>query len=617
MKGGCLGGGTREKFDYKLVEIHERPPLPKVIWARNEAEATPTRLWDIQSWESLLDQNPSMDISESSKLRGAILTSCHHSTLTAAEYLSSSDLPPRTMTVSPSCGQSIIKTFVVLQAFRVTIPTEANYDHSLQRKEEARREFLNASNEDCQHDGRSSKSDACRTDASDDLLLKSIGELYGSWSPWSPCFESNNGSRIRIRERSCKVPFVCRNMIMREEDDCYVTWKDEKVNASNWLHSRVQYDNETHFYVVTDVSKKFIKRIGINLVQHTEKSLSGKRKKRIYSRWSRWTICTKSCMTQRYRWCKKVDARLGSMNNMPRQLAQEANTYAQGSDELYQTTLATPVVSNEIRVGDSDRIESGEDAPPCGLLYGNLNLSRGPSVEHMLRIIGGRPSPKGKWPWIVSILNRYKESICGGTLVSSQWVLTAAHCVKKRMYVTIGEHNLAIRDEKEIRLRVRKSVIHPDYDPATVNNDVALLKLPKVTSVDLESRVVCLPRPWQSLPAHQLCTILGWGKRGNGDSYGTDLLHEAQVPIVSTAACSRVYEPQIVTSNMFCAGYRKGRRDTCSGDSGGPLLCGDDLDRWTVFGITSFGEGCGKKGKFGIYTRLPNYVRWIQSVIGA
>lgn len=73
-------------------------------------------------------------------------------------------------------------------------------------------------------------------------------------------------------------------------------------------------------------------------------------------------------------------------------------------------------------------------------------------------------------------------------------------------------------------------MIHPDYDPDTVNNDVALLKLPRVSSmVDLQARVVCLPRPWQALPTRQLCTILGWGKRGNGDSSGTDILQEAQV----------------------------------------------------------------------------------------
>lgn len=87
-----------------------------------------------------------------------------------------------------------------------------------------------------------------------------------------------------------------------------------------------------------------------------------------------------------------------------------------------------------------------------------------------------------------------------------------------------------------------------------------------------------------------------------------------QVPIVKTSACREVYEDYFITDNMFCAGYRKGRIDSCAGDSGGPLLCPVD-DKWTIFGITSFGEGCGKRGKFGIYTKVPNYVSWIQRVI--
>ena len=88
----------------------------------------------------------------------------------------------------------------------------------------------------------------------------------------------------------------------------------------------------------------------------------------------------------------------------------------------------------------------------------------------------------------------------------------------------------------------------------------------------------------------------------------------AQVPIVNTTTCREVYEDYLLTKNMFCAGYRKGRIDSCAGDSGGPLLCPVG-DRWTIFGITSFGEGCGKRGKYGIYTKVPNYVGWIRRVI--
>ena len=88
---------------------------------------------------------------------------------------------------------------------------------------------------------------------------------------------------------------------------------------------------------------------------------------------------------------------------------------------------------------------------------------------------------------------------------------------------------------------------------------------------------------------------------------------------MKTAACREVYEDYFITENMFCAGYRKGRIDSCAGDSGGPLLC-QVGDRWTIFGITSFGEGCGKRGKYGIYTKgmeqlkIKCYVNRIQRI---
>ena len=87
-----------------------------------------------------------------------------------------------------------------------------------------------------------------------------------------------------------------------------------------------------------------------------------------------------------------------------------------------------------------------------------------------------------------------------------------------------------------------------------------------------------------------------------------------QVPVVSGETCKDVYQDYSITENMFCAGYKRGRVDSCAGDSGGPLLC-QIHGKWTIYGITSFGEGCGRKGKFGIYAKVPNYVAWIKSVI--
>ncbi|XP_039300144.1 trypsin-like [Nilaparvata lugens] len=200
------------------------------------------------------------------------------------------------------------------------------------------------------------------------------------------------------------------------------------------------------------------------------------------------------------------------------------------------------------------------------------------------------------------------------------WVVTAAHCVRKKLFIRLGEYDLATKEGSELEFKVERAIKHPYYDSETVDNDIALLKFGttgRAPSGHLPNPV-CLPRGYQALPpTSSLCTIIGWGKRKDTDHYGTDILHEAQVPIVSTDECREVYEEYRITDNMFCAGYRGGRMDSCSGDSGGPLLCRESADslRWTIHGITSFGEGCGRRGKFGIYTRMSNYVKWTKSVM--
>lgn len=87
-----------------------------------------------------------------------------------------------------------------------------------------------------------------------------------------------------------------------------------------------------------------------------------------------------------------------------------------------------------------------------------------------------------------------------------------------------------------------------------------------------------------------------------------------QVPIVGQRQCRAAYRRYMITDNMFCAGYKDGRSDTCSGDSGGPLLC-RMRGRWTVVGVTSFGDGCGRRGKYGIYASVANHVRWIAAAV--
>ncbi len=146
-----------------------------------------------------------------------------------------------------------------------------------------------------------------------------------------------------------------------------------------------------------------------------------------------------------------------------------------------------------------------------------------------LKIIGGREARPGYWPWQVALLNQHKKVYCGGTLIAPGWVLTAAHCVKRHMYVRLGEHDLFANDGTEREYFVEHTVKHDSYDKETVDNDVALLKVPM--EYDKEAfNVACLPGAKQKLPPPgSKCTIIGWGKERASDEFGTDILHEAEV----------------------------------------------------------------------------------------
>lgn len=374
-----------------------------------------------------------------------------------------------------------------------------------------------------------------------------------------------------------------------------------------------------------------------------------------YSKWSRWSKCTAKCTTRRFKRCKIPSI---CSNDIIREVAY---CYTEGSfceewigNQLYQnnrpqqtpaivatTTKPTKPARNQalsnyqpVGRGRSDFQDNSIAQQPAANRRGFLQpeympqeLTCGiPAVRgkpkkylyNMLRIIGGKTSRKGQWPWQVAILNRFKEAFCGGTLVAPRWILTAAHCVRKRLFIRLGEHNLQQPDGTEMEFRIEYSIKHPRYDKKTVDNDVALLRLPRDVERSNYVGYACLPERFQALPTGNTCTIIGWGKKRHSDEAGTDILHEAEVPIISNERCRAVYHDYTITKNMFCAGHKRGRVDTCAGDSGGPLLCRDSTKEnspWTIFGITSFGDGCGKKNKFGIYTKLPNYVDWIWSVI--
>ncbi|XP_053908636.1 kallikrein-14-like isoform X2 [Cuculus canorus] len=224
------------------------------------------------------------------------------------------------------------------------------------------------------------------------------------------------------------------------------------------------------------------------------------------------------------------------------------------------------------------------------------------------RVVGGEDCAAHSQPWQAAILDMYKL-YCGGVLVATQWVVTAAHCTTPGITtVHLGKHNLYTREEGEMQKMVQKFVAHPDYDPTTKDNDIMLMKL--LTPVALSARIrpiavaSCLPAPGTT------CTTSGWGATTSPEVTYPDVLQCVNVTIFSSAECHRLY-PGSITENMLCAGSLRGGRDSCQGDSGGPLVCNGTLQ-----GIVSWGmEKCGQPRRPGVYTKVCRYARWIQKTM--
>lgn len=228
------------------------------------------------------------------------------------------------------------------------------------------------------------------------------------------------------------------------------------------------------------------------------------------------------------------------------------------------------------------------------------------------RIVGGCVANPHSWPWQISLRTRFGQHFCGGTLIAPEWVLTAAHCLERSSRpasykVILGAHQ-EVRLEPDVQeLGVSKLFLEPS------RADIALLKLSSPASITDKVIPACLPPANYVVAGRTVCFITGWGETQG--TYGAGLLKETQLPVIENKVCNRYeYLNGRVKSTELCAGHLAGGTDSCQGDSGGPLVC-FEKDKYVLQGVTSWGLGCARPNKPGVYVRVSRYIPWIEKTM--
>ncbi|KAK4871778.1 hypothetical protein RN001_015902 [Aquatica leii] len=259
------------------------------------------------------------------------------------------------------------------------------------------------------------------------------------------------------------------------------------------------------------------------------------------------------------------------------------------------------------------------DLPAGGLDYDDdeqISSTSGCGItsETKLNITSNNPHKPREWPWLAAI---YKQGaqlpFCGGALITDQHILTAAHCVHDMknivMRVRLGEYDFQKIGETRARdFGVKAISEHKEYDPTTYMNDIAIITLDQQTSFDTYVWPICLP-PLNKSYVNETVIVAGWGQQNYAGPV-SPVLMEVAVPVWDHEKCVDSFT-QRITENNICAAAYEGGKDSCLGDSGGPLLYKLNNGRWTTIGIVSWGIGCGNKEQPGIYTRVDKYIPWI------
>ncbi|XP_069492556.1 suppressor of tumorigenicity 14 protein homolog [Ambystoma mexicanum] len=239
------------------------------------------------------------------------------------------------------------------------------------------------------------------------------------------------------------------------------------------------------------------------------------------------------------------------------------------------------------------------------------------------RIVGGEDAKSGKWPWQASLQIGMHGHVCGASIIAKKWLVSAAHCFQDTdpiryslpsiWTVHIGMRIITKNYHPPLMKSVRRIIVHPRYDRYASDYDIALLELEAPLSFSEVVYPICLPSNQKVFSPGTVCYVTGWGsQKENGEL--ARILQEAKVKIINQSVCNKLYDDSI-TSRMMCAGNLGGGVDACQGDSGGPLACLGRENRWYLAGIVSWGEGCARRSRPGVYTKVTELYDWVQEQI--